>query len=291
MEGIIVGVDESPHAAQALRWAVDRGTRFDEPVTAVLAWGYLDQHHVEPHRPFDPNYGESDACAALDGIVRGAVDAEAHVARRTVCDLPARALLDAATDASLVVVGARGVGGFEGLMMGSVSRHVLHHAACPVVVVRSVAHTPRLDHHTADRIVVGVDGSLHARRALHWAVEEARIRQVPLVAVNAWHYSYIGATFYAPIIDIDVAEKSAAAALDAEVDAVDTTGLIAPIRHALVFSTSAATALLDIVDEQSMLVVGRRGLGGFAGLLLGSVSDQVASHAPCPVAVIPSLRR
>jgi nucleotide-binding universal stress UspA family protein len=99
----------------------------------VWAWSYLDQ----PFERFDPEYGEDDARRSL-GEALAALGDEASgldVEPVVVCDLAARALLDSAKDADLVVVGSRGVGGFEGLLLGSVSSQVASHAACPVVVV------------------------------------------------------------------------------------------------------------------------------------------------------------
>ena len=127
MEGIIVGVDESAHAQAALRWAVDHAALTHDPVTAVMAWGYIDQHHLEPDAAVRPALHRGPTRRkVLDDLVARAVGPDPNVGRLAVCDLPARALLDAAKDAVLLVVGARGMGGFRGLLLGSVSRQVLH---------------------------------------------------------------------------------------------------------------------------------------------------------------------
>jgi nucleotide-binding universal stress UspA family protein len=114
MEGILVGVDESPHAQAALRWPVDHALHTDQRVTAVMAWAYIDQHHLEPNAPFDPRYSSTMAAKVLDDLDVRAVGSEAAVERRAVCDLPAAARLTASADASMLVVGARGMGGFRG---------------------------------------------------------------------------------------------------------------------------------------------------------------------------------
>jgi nucleotide-binding universal stress UspA family protein len=280
MEGIIVGVDESPNATRALRWAVEHGAARHEPVTAVMAWGYLSQHYVEPKHPFDPSYTEADAETALAELVCRSVGPYAGVRRKLVCDLAPRALLEASDGASLLVVGARGVGGFEGLLLGSVSRQVLHHSPCPVAVVRASKHP------ATRRIVAGVDGSEPARRALRWGIEEAIARQVPLVALHAWRFPFVSSGLYTPTGDADLLEKSATELLDHELDAVDTSGVPAVERR--VVPGPGAAAIMAAADDDSLVVVGSRGLGGFKGLLLGSVSDQLTLHASCPVVVMPA---
>lgn len=139
------------------------------------------------------------------------------------------------------------------------------------------------------RIVVGVDGSENARRALSWAVEEAQLRQAGVEAVHAWELPmYVG--FGGPVaIDPAPYEEGARALLDEEIAAVPVTGLPAPITEVVVRG-SPAWALLEIAKTADLVVVGSRGRGGFAGLLLGSVSQQVAQHAECPVVIVPHAR-
>jgi nucleotide-binding universal stress UspA family protein len=133
---IVVGVDGSASAADALEWAVAEAATRECGVRALLAWSYLDQEPAPGGGEFDPAYDAGTATAALDAVVEQAVPAAERVIRVVVNDLPARALVDASRDAALVVVGARGLGGFRSLLLGSVSRRVVHEAACPVVVVR-----------------------------------------------------------------------------------------------------------------------------------------------------------
>ena len=91
MKGLVIGVDGSDGASVALRWAVAEAELRGWPVTALLVWGFLDQHHVDPEAPFDSNYTSRDAVAALDAYVEDAVGAEraAGVHRVAACDLPA----------------------------------------------------------------------------------------------------------------------------------------------------------------------------------------------------------
>lgn len=137
MERIIVGIDESEHAAHALRWAVHEGRAHDAEVVALMAWGYLDQRRLDPDSGFDPNYDAEKADRVAHELVARALGDDAdQVVVRAVNGLAATALLEAATECDLLVVGSRGLGGFRGLALGSVSSKVVAHAACPVVVLR-----------------------------------------------------------------------------------------------------------------------------------------------------------
>jgi nucleotide-binding universal stress UspA family protein len=130
---IVVGVDGSEGSRRALRWAVQEARLHGAQVRAVLAWTYLDQ----PQGRFDAAYRERDARALLDRVLGEVVGdgPDVEIERIVVCELPVRALLDAARGADLLVVGSRGIGGFKGLLLGSVGQQVVQHAPCPVVVV------------------------------------------------------------------------------------------------------------------------------------------------------------
>jgi len=136
-----------------------------------------------------------------------------------------------------------------------------------------------------ERIVVGVDGSESAREALQWAIDEARRRNATVEAIYAWHQPFV--TGYAEMGEVTIEEyaQDAQQVLDAAVEAVDATG-IAPVERKLL-TGGAASTLVEEAKGAALLVVGSRGRGGFSGLLLGSVSQQVAHHAPCPVVIIP----
>jgi nucleotide-binding universal stress UspA family protein len=141
-------------------------------------------------------------------------------------------------------------------------------------------------------IVVGVDGSDGAREALRFALEEARLRGAAVRAVAAWQVpvAAYGGALVSPdpaLVDQLAAEARSAVeraladagdlAADADVDTVVREG-------------APAQVLLEEADDAVLLVVGSRGLGGFRGLLLGSVSQQCAHHAPCPVVIVPHRR-
>ena len=137
------------------------------------------------------------------------------------------------------------------------------------------------------RIVVGVDGSEGSQRALRWAIDEARRRDASLEIVHAWHVPYGASTAYLGVAPFDPQpmEDAEQRLLDEVVDREDTRGL--DVTRLLVCE-GAARALVDAAKGADLLVVGSRGRGGFAGLLLGSVSQTVTHHAPCPVVVVPA---
>jgi nucleotide-binding universal stress UspA family protein len=137
-----------------------------------------------------------------------------------------------------------------------------------------------------ERIVVGVDGSEGARRALLWAMKEARLRGASIEAVNAWHVPYLDYGAYVPAVDPAIFHAAARQVLNDAVGSVDQSGLVRPIECAAAQGT-AAVALFEVAKGADLLVVGARGLGGFTGLLLGSVSHQVAQHHGCPVVIVP----
>ena len=137
------------------------------------------------------------------------------------------------------------------------------------------------------RIVVGVDGSEGAQRALRWAVAQAVLTGSQLQVVHGWHYPFAGSSPFSGVaFDVGDLEAGARAALDSAVAGVDLGGLAAP-PDLVVVEHSAALALVEAAKGADLLVVGTRGRGGFAELLLGSVSQQVVHHAPCPVVIVP----
>lgn len=273
---IVVGVDGSEGAARALAWAVDEARAHHAEVTALLAWSLLDQAHTPEHPAFDPAYGESDALDALARYVKEAVGEE-PLSLRAVCDLPADALVDAAATADLVVVGARGLGGFESLLLGSVSERVLERASVPVAVVRG--HVTR-----GGVVVVGVDGSSTSADALRWAAAEAAARDVELHVVHSWHSPYTPDV--APSTFQLVEQAAEAILTEATSDpALDGLTVRAHLRHG-----NAVATLCELASGASAVVVGSRGRSRLASALLGSTSRQLAHHAPCPVVVVPGDR-
>jgi nucleotide-binding universal stress UspA family protein len=133
--------------------------------------------------------------------------------------------------------------------------------------------------------VVGVDDSEGARLALDWAYEEACSRRATLDVVHVWSYPYYGALTPSVYVDARAIESAAQAHLDRLVAPYAGRGIV-EVHSRLVEGPPAAT-LCAVAEGADLLVVGSRGRGGFKGLLLGSVGQQVAHHARCPVAIVP----
>lgn len=132
------------------------------------------------------------------------------------------------------------------------------------------------------RIVVGVDGSEPAQEALRWAADEARRRHASVEVIHAWHQPVASAVGF--IGDDDPYQQAAQQLLDAALEGVDATGIDAIDRKLV--TGNAAGALVRAARRADLVVVGSRGRGGLAGML-GSVSQQVAHHSPCPIVIIP----
>jgi len=137
------------------------------------------------------------------------------------------------------------------------------------------------------RIVVGVDGSEHSHRALAFAAEEAKLRGSTLHVIHSW-------TFPPATLEADGlphADLKAAAELVLD-EAIATLGAEPGIEiQPEIANELAAQALIRASEGAELLVVGSRGRGGFKGLLLGSVSQQCAHHARCPIVIVPPADR
>ncbi len=277
---VVVGVDGSEPARAALRWAAREADVRQTELVAVMAWDLLDQRPADRSTPFDPHFDDDAAAAELARSLADVLEPEAlaRVEQVVECAKPAPAILGVAGPGDLVVVGSRGLGGFKGLLLGSVSEQVVDHASGPVVVVPE--DRPQQD----GRIVVGVDGSEASVLALTWAAAEAKRWGGSVEAVSVWSYPYASALPFGPMPDPSIMEEGAHASLTSAIlDACPDGG--ADVEAVLV-QGQPARVLRDRAEGASMLVMGSRGRGGFKGLLLGSVSSQCVHHAPCPTVVV-----
>jgi nucleotide-binding universal stress UspA family protein len=281
---VVAGVDGSDSSLDAVRLAAAEAVLRHRPLHLVhaFAWALLPVPvGPDPHGP--PEGGlRHDAERIVAAALAEAQRAQPGVtASGAVVDGAAPAvLLREARHATLVVVGDRGLGGFGSLVLGSVAVQVAAHAPCPVLVARGES---RRD----GPVVVGVDGSAVSDAAVGFAFEEAALRGTDLVAVHAWRFPVsTGAGDMLPLVyDVDL--------LAAEEERVLAEGLagwcerfpdVPVTRHP--DRRRAAKALLAASADAQLVVVGARGRGGFAGLLLGSVSHAVLHHALCPVVVV-----
>ena len=283
---IVVGVDGSQAAAEALGWAAREAERTGAKVQALHAWCYpalTYAHGLVPPPVFSREEFEEEARAILDSAL-AAFDQDGPVSFESVVieGGATNVLVDHSRGADLLVVGHRGRGGFLALHLGSVALQCAQHAECPVVVVRPGAQsaTPQ----RWPRVVVGVDGSEPARRALLWAADEARRRQATLEIVHCWH-PRMGLPLGPAVSSTDRASLEAAAH---DVVAAATRAVEGRVPHteSIVVDAPAASTLLGASAGADLVVVGTRGHGGFAGLLLGSVSTQVLHHAQCPAVIV-----
>ncbi|MDT3445464.1 MULTISPECIES: universal stress protein [unclassified Pseudofrankia] len=300
---ILVGVDGSPGSEAALRWALreaalwsaatDGAGRGAAPtVTALLAWT-ADGLPTGVLRAVAQGNHDGMTKAATEMLERsirrvGEPPASVTLRRTVVLDDPVAALTAAAADADMVVIGERGHGPIHRMTAGSVSQGVVHHAPGPVVVVRPPKEdeTPRVD----DRrpVVVGVDGSDPSLTALRWAAHAAAVRKVPLRVIHAWGgYDPMYAEVLVGAQGLLVKQADEVLAQAVKLGLADAPRLTV---ESVVSPESAIRALLREAREAQLLVVGSRGHGGFARLLLGSVSNQCVLHADSDVAVVRSDR-
>ena len=255
----------------------------DCPVTAVLVWDYLSQHHPDGSTTFDPTYDAHRAGMALDSFVAaalGASDAE-RVDKRLVFDLAQRGMIEASSEATLAVVAARGVGGFKELLLGSVSQRLLHEGACPVAIVRRST----IDSMEPNgRVVVGVDDSDHGQAALVWAAQEAAFRGAQLRVVHTFQPSYVDAPLPTPVDAIDTIHRDGRAVLE---QAISNANIGASVDvEAIAATGSPAKALLEACRDADLVVVGRKGRSMLRARLLGSVATQLSHHAPIPAVFV-----
>lgn len=141
-ERVVVGVDGSPSALEALKWAAHYASATGGTVRAVLAWHYPTAAG-NPPVGVTPAVVETEVEQSREDVIDEAITSAlgpqptVKIERKAVYGHPAQVLIDESADADLLVVGHRGHGGFSGMMLGSVSTHCVTHAHCPVTVVRA----------------------------------------------------------------------------------------------------------------------------------------------------------
>jgi nucleotide-binding universal stress UspA family protein len=278
---VVVGVDGSAGSAVALQWAIDHADHLGvvEPVmvfaTGLYAWG------------FGPLEGDDERGGAYrdDAILRLRAFLLEHAPSlvdvgRVVEGRAGAALIEAAAGSELLVVGTRGWSSRIDLSIGSVGAYCARHSTVPVALIPPQA--PPL--HDRLDVVVGFDGSPHARTALQWVLAHVR-RSARVTAVRVYTSEAVVGDPSSP--SPEMSEASARRELEGEVAAVLTDFHTHPEVELLVAPGDPRAALRAAADDADLLVIGSRGLGALDQLLIGSVAVALAHHPTVPTIVIP----
>lgn len=289
---VLVGVDGSSASIHALDWAVAEAKVLGWRLQVVCAYSLPSFTAAA----IDGGYAALDDSAIRDGAQAVLDEAVTHVSGRGVSVSSSLVVGDAAAvmvelskSAGLVVVGTRGRGGFADRLLGTVSSALPAHAHCPTVVVplREADVDGSTPVKPVRRIVVGVDGSPASEIALRRAMAEAAAWKAELTAVAGVPVgSNVGILAWLPAaVDHQAILNDVKEGLDVVVDQAltDHPGLEVK-RHVL--DGTGQELLTEFSSAVDLIVVGSRGRGGFAGLLLGSTSQAVLHHAVCPVMVV-----
>ena len=303
---VLVGVDGSPASLAAVDWAATYAKVHGFSLHLVCSYSVPSFTAAA----LDGGYAALDDSAIADGARAVLDEAVTRVGSHGVRASSAVATGDAAAvlvelsrGAAAVVVGTRGRGGFAGRLLGTVSSALPAHAHCPTFVVPHRAGSdqddpgrgaglwgPGLTLRPANqvrRIVVGVDGSPAAEVALGCAIREAEIWDAELTAVAAVPVGTgAGILAWLPAaVDHEAILRDVGEGLDVVVDRALADHPGVEVRRHVLDGTGAAL-LTEFSTAVDLVVVGSRGRGGFAGLLLGSTSQAVLHHAACPVMVV-----
>jgi nucleotide-binding universal stress UspA family protein len=287
-KAIVVGIDGSDTAIRAARWAAIEAHRRKLPLRLVHTFdipvGYLPGV-VAPQAVRDGmrEQGWDWLHAARDAVAEIVPDLDPELVVEFGPVMPF--LVGQSRTASVVVLGTRGLGGFTGLLVGSVSVALAGRAHCPVIIARGrgADDVPPLD----GPVVVGVDGTPAGEAAIAFAFEEAAIRGAALYAVHTWTDTLLDAALAGDpaMLDFHPLQQSAYEILAERLAGWQEKYPDVRVYREVVRDRPAA-ALLRYAENAALVVVGTRGRGGFRGLVLGSTSQHLLHHAPCPVAVV-----
>lgn len=284
LPGIVVGVDGSPASGFAVDWAARDAAMLNIPLTLVHVSGGV----VAPwaQTPLPTGLGKRQqqrGTEFIDDAVRTAREATMETGPPQLktemyysAVLPT--LVDLSKGAELVVVGSRGLGAF-GSLLGSVSAGLVHHAHCPVAVIRDEA--PSMPQPVPAPVLVGIDGSPASELATEIALDQASRREVDLIALHAW--SDAGVADF-PGMDWSTMKSSEDAVLAERLAGWQERYPDVTV-YPLVVCDQPARQLVEHSEETQLVVVGSRGRGGFAGMPLGSVSAAVVQSVRIPVIV------
>ena len=281
---VVVGIDGSEQSRAALRLAVREATWRKRPLRVVHAFVWPLLHAPLGPSPLGPpegglrNQAERLVTEAVEHVRQAQPDLQ--VDGEVVDGQASVVLLGEARDAELVVLGDRGLGGFGSLLLGSVAIQVVTHAPCPVLVAKG-------EDRTEGPVVVGVNGSPLSDLAIGYAMEEALWRRTNLVAIHSWKHPspVMPGDMQIPVYDANTVEQELSQRLSEAMTGWRDRFPDVPVEERVVHGPPART-LVNAARDAQLIVVGARGRGGFAGLLLGSVSQAVLHHAPCSVGIV-----
>jgi nucleotide-binding universal stress UspA family protein len=286
---VVVGTDGSEESLRAVEWAAREADRHGVPLRIVAA-------PALPPRTWAPSPATQGVAHVLGSVPRRALGEAITRASEVAPDLildtdlltgpPALMVTGSGSGALLLVVGARGAGGFAAMRLGSVSRYAAMHASCPVVVAREETGVVHRE------VVAGIRDPHDATATLPFAFEEAALRGATLVAVHAWYW--FPSAFGDPAASQTTAHSADLGKVPADVDRhlAETLQLWrekypgVAVRQDIVRG-HPGRVLASYTARSDLVVIGRHG-GHDTGPAIGAVQHAVLNHAHGPVAIIPA---
>ncbi|MGR6584983.1 universal stress protein (plasmid) [Rhodococcus qingshengii] len=279
---IIVGIDGSQHSRDALGWAVREATLRDVPLLLVCATTYR-RTNDGPDLARELRDRADRVLATALGIARaeavaGSIEVRGEVSRQYAPG----ALIDRSADASMIVLGRRGLDEYSRGFVGSVCAAVARRAKCPVAVIDGWSR----DETVEGPVVVGVDGSMNSEPAIGLAFEECALRGASLIVLHACFDQDMSTLQDDSATEVRAAVEEAGRLVLAE--SVSRWWKQFPevrVRRNLV-RDRPVEHLLDLAADAQLVVVGTRGRGGFVGMDIGSTGTALLHKTPCPLLMV-----
>lgn len=292
---VVAGVDYSSSSATAISYAAWEATRRGVGLRLVNGFVSATTGELRPGPHDDDN---ELLVAAEERLSEATADIRSRypdlpLSTKVVAGSGGKTLVDESASAGLLVVGARGRGGFPGLLLGSVATQVTQHAHCPAIVVRT-ARRQGEDVPGRGPVVIGVDGSGSSADALGFGFDEASARGVPLVAVHVWSTATMWVrslgTVWSPSPTRAQAqlENIARSVLSEAVSGWSDKYPQVTVERFTIHGDDPARPLLEVADnfDTDLIVVGSRERSGTPASVIGSVSQALVAHAQASVAVV-----
>ncbi len=280
---VVVGIDGSPHSFRAADWAADWAITHEQPLGLIAAHGLAPATQPESFADLVDvarENAESDLAEAVRRVTQTHPTLDVH---SEVVQLgAAEALTSVSEHADTLVIGNRGLGPIKEKFLGGVATKVVTYSHCPVITVP-------LEASPADGpIVVGLDGSQHSAHAAEFAFAHADLSGNRVVAVTSWSLDVrfeAGLISSMPVPDFAAMDNALRSSLTEWLSPVVAKYPNVDVEQR-VLEGNPAVSLLSAAEGASLLVVGSRGHGAFARLLLGSTSTEVVRAAECAVAIV-----